>query len=193
MCPRSIYCCTHTSRYVLIVLPSPTHEGRVMTTLTKNKDKLEHNEVEHDKLSLHGTNLTSKEKPKEKLKWWECGDHVRGKKSRETDGDAAGERGRALTSGASGQDKKISSLPSAGRSFHSAVPFGHRPGLMSEFGGVAGWLSKPRQGATARVADAEVLLGLASQNEAPEAPKQAPKLSRNPTLMLTNPNANPNP
>jgi len=31
---------------VLIVLPSPTHEGRVMTTLTKNNDMLEHNEVE---------------------------------------------------------------------------------------------------------------------------------------------------
>ena len=169
-----------------------------MTTLTKNNDyKLEHNELEHDKLSLHGTNLTNltnKEKPKEKpMKWWECGDHVRGEKSRETDGDAAEERGLALASDASGQDRNISSLPSAGRSFHSAVPFGHRPGLMSEFGGVAGWLSKPRQGATARVADAEVLLGLASQNEAPEAPKQAPKLSRNPTLMLTNPNANPNP
>ena len=150
-----------------------------MTTLTKNNDKLEHNEVEHDKLSLHGTNLTSKEKPKEKPKWWECRDRVRGKKSPET--DAVGERGRALTSGASGQDMNISSLPSPGRSFHSAVPFGHRPGLMSEFGGVAGWLSKLRQGATARVEDAEVLLGLASQKEAPEAPKQAPK---------PNPNAN---
>ena len=31
---------------MLIVLPSPTHEGRVMTTLTKNNDMLEHNEVE---------------------------------------------------------------------------------------------------------------------------------------------------
>jgi len=162
-----------------------------MTTLNKNNDKLEHNELEHDKLSLHGTNLTSKEKPKEKPKWWECGEHVRGKKSPET--DAAGERGRALTSGASGQDKNVSSLPSPGRSFHSAAPFGHRPGLMSEFGGVAGcWLSKPRQGATARVADAEVLLGLAMQKGA-EAPKQAPKRSRNPPLMLTHPNANPNP
>ena len=161
-----------------------------MTTLTKNKDKLEHNEVEHDKLSLHGTNLTSKEKPKEKPKWWECGDRVRGKKSPET--DAVGERGRALTSGASGQDMNISSLPSPGRSFHSAVPFGHRPGLMSEFGGVAGWLSRSRQGATARVADAEVLLGLALQKGA-KVPKQAPKLSRNPPLMLTNPNTNPNP
>ena len=130
-----------------------------MTTLTKNNDyKLEHNELEHDKLSLHGTNLTNltnKEKPKEKpMKWWECGDHVRGKIFGET--DAAGERGRALASDASGQGKNISSLPSAGRSFHSAVPFGHRPGLMSEFGGVAGWLSKSRQGATARVEDAEV-------------------------------------
>jgi hypothetical protein len=156
-----------------------------MTTLTKNND-YKHNELEHDKLSLHGTNLTNltnKEKPKEKpMKWWECGDHVRGKKSRETDGDAAEERGLALASDASGQDRNISSLPSAGRSFHSAVPFGHRPGLMSEFGGVAGWLSKPRQGATAaRVADAEVLLGLALQKGA-GAPKQAPKLSRNPPL-----------
>jgi len=143
-----------------------------MTTLTKNNDyKLEHNELEHDKLSLHGTNVTSKETPKEKPKWWECGDHVRGKKSRET--DAAGERGRALASGTSGQDKSISSLPSADRSFHSAVPIGHRPGLMSEFGGVAGWLSRLRQGANARVADTEVLLGFASQKEA-EAPKQAP-------------------
>ena len=126
--------------------------------------------------------------PAEAAEGWECGDRVRGKKSCET--DAAGERGRALANGASGQDKNISSLPPAGRSFHSAVPFGHRPGLMSEFGGVAGcWLTKPRQ-ATARVADAEVLLGLASQKQA-EAPKQAPKLSRNPTLILTNPNANP--
>ena len=72
-----------------------------MTTL-KNNDKLEYDELEHDKLSLHGTNLTSKEKPK----WWECGGHVRGKKqSRES--DAAGERGCALASGTS---DKVTSL-----------------------------------------------------------------------------------
>ena len=137
-----------------------------MTTLTKNNDKLEHDELEHDKLSLHGMNLTSKEKPK----WWECGGHVRGKKQ-SRDSDDAGERGRA--SGASGQEKPKSTK-------FACELAGHRPGMMSEFGGIAGsWLAQPRQGAAvqtkeaARVADVEAR-GLASQTAA-EAPKQAPK------------------
>ena len=52
---------------------------------------------------------------------------------------------------------------------------GHRPGIMSEFGGIAGWLAQPRQGAAvqtkeaAQVADVEAR-GLASQTAA-EAPK----------------------
>ena len=73
-----------------------------------------------------------------------------------------------------------SSFPSVGRSsFRSALPVGYRPGILSEFGGIAGWLSQPWQGAAvrtkeaARVADAEVR-GLASRAEA-EVPKQAPK------------------
>ena len=53
-----------------------------METLSKNNDKF----------PLHGMNLTSKEKPK----WWECGDHVRGKKQSH-ESDAAGERGRAVS------------------------------------------------------------------------------------------------
>ena len=102
-----------------------------MTTLTKNNDKLEYDELEHDKLSLHGMNLTSKEKPK----WWECGGHVRGKKQ-SRDSDDAGERGRA--SGASGQEKPKSTK-------FACELAGHRPGMMSEFGGIAGsWLAQPR-------------------------------------------------
>ena len=73
-----------------------------------------------------------------------------------------------------------SSFPSVGRSsFRSALPVGYRPGILSEFGGIAGWLSQPWQGAAvrtkeaARVADAEVR-GLASRAEA-EVPKQVPK------------------
>ena len=98
-----------------------------METLSKNDDTF----------PLHGLNLTSKEKPK----WWECGGHVRGKKqSRES--DAAGERG------ASGQDVTEE------RRASSFVPSGHRPGLMSDLGGVAGWLSKPRQGAPVRTKEA---------------------------------------
>ena len=138
-----------------------------MMTLTKNNDKLEHDELEHDKFSLHGMNLTSKEKPK----WWECGGHVRGKKQpREI--DAAVERGRA-TSGATGQDVTVEE-----KTKFTWELAGHRPGMMSEFGGIAGsWLAQPRQGAAvrtkeaARVADAEAC-GLASQTEA-DAPKQA--------------------
>ena len=107
-------------------------------------------------------------------KWWECGGHVRGKKqSRES--DAARERKRALASGSSGPDvteeEKI-------KSTFSFVPDGHKPGLMSVFGGIAGsWLAQPRQGAAvrkkeaARVVDVEAG-GLASQMEA-EAPKKA--------------------
>ena len=116
-------------------------------------------------------NLTSKEKPK----WWECGGHVRGKQSRES--DAAEESGRA--SGASGQDVTEKRKPK-GTKFACELA-GHRPGMMSEFGGIAGsWLAQPRQGAAvqtkeaARVADVEAR-GLASQTAA-EAPKQAPKL-----------------
>ena len=73
-----------------------------------------------------------------------------------------------------------SSFPSVGRSsFRSALPVGYRPRILSEFGGIAGWLSQPWQGAAvrtkeaARVADAEVR-GLASRAEA-EVPKQVPK------------------
>ena len=142
-----------------------------MTTLIKNNDKLEHDELEHDKLSLHGMNLTSKEKPK----WWECGGHVRGKKQ-SRDSDDAGERGRA--SGASGQDVTEKDKPKSTK--FACELAGHRPGMMSEFGGIAGsWLAQPRQGAAvqpkeaARVADVEAR-GLASQTAA-EAPKQAPK------------------
>ena len=143
-----------------------------MTTLIKNNDKLEHDELEHDKLSLHGMNLTSKEKPK----WWECGGHVRGKKQ-SCDSDAAGERGRA--SGASGQDVTEKEKPKSTK--FACELAGHRPGMMSEFGGIAGsWLAQPRQGAAAqtkeaaRVADVEAR-GLAPQTAA-EAPNQAPKL-----------------
>ena len=77
-------------------------------------------------------NQTSKEKPK----WWECGGHVRGKKR---ESDAAGERG------ASGQDVTEE------RRASSFVPNGHRPGLMSDLGGIAGWRTKE----AARVAHAE--------------------------------------
>ena len=81
-------------------------------------------------------NHTSKDKPK----WWDCGGHVRGKKR---ESDAAGERG------ASGQDVTDE------RRASSFVPSGHRPGLMSDLGGVAGWrLSKPRQGAPVRTKEA---------------------------------------
>ena len=81
-------------------------------------------------------NQTSKDKPK----WWDCGGHVRGKKR---ESDAAGERG------ASGQDVTDE------RRASSFVPSGHRPGLMSDLGGVAGcWLSKPRQGAPVRTKEA---------------------------------------
>ena len=84
---------------------------------------------------------TSEEKPK----WCACGGHVRGKKQ-SRNSDAAGERGRALTSGgrASGQDVTAEQT----KSTSSSLPAGYRPGLMSDLGGVAGcWLSKPRQGA----------------------------------------------
>ena len=84
---------------------------------------------------------TSDEKPK----WWECGGHVQGKKH-SRDSSAAGERGRAVTSGgrASGQDVTAEQT----KSTSSSLPAGYRPGLMSDLGGVAGcWLSKPRQGA----------------------------------------------
>ena len=89
---------------------------------------------------------TSDEKPK----WWECGGHVRGKKH-SRDSSAAGERGRALTSGgrASGQDQRPGTEEDQTKSTSSSLPAGYRPGLMSDLGGVAGcWLSKPRQGAT---------------------------------------------
>jgi len=132
------------------------------TTLTTKDDKLEHNE-----LSLLGMNQTSNEKPK----WWECGGHVRGKKQPRED-DAAGERGHA-TSGATGQD-----VTEEEKTKFTWDLAGHRPGLMSEFGGIAGsWLAQPQQGAAvrtkeaSRAADVEAR-GLASQTEA-EAPKQA--------------------
>ena len=141
-----------------------------MTTLTKNNDKLEYDELEHDKLSLHGMNLTSKEEPK----WWECGGHVRGKKQ-PRESLAAGER-ECAPSVASGQDvtKEERTKPT-----FSHLPAGHKPGLLSDLGGVAGsWLAQPRHAAvqpkeTARVADAKVR-GCPSQTET-EAPKQAPK------------------
>ena len=133
------------------------------TTLTTKDDKLEHNE-----LSLLGMNQTSNEKPK----WWECGGHVRGKKQPRED-DAAGERGHA-TSGATGQ------VTEEEKTKFTWDLAGHRPGLMSEFGGIAGsWLAQPQQGAAvrtkeaSRAADVEAR-GLASQTAA-EAPKQAPK------------------
>eukprot|EP00964_Phaeocystis_antarctica_P042082 scaffold24096_cov64-Phaeocystis_antarctica.AAC.6 len=139
-----------------------------MTTLIKNNDKLEHDELEHDMLSLHGMNLTSKEKPK----WWECGGHVRGKKQ-SCESDAAGERGRA--SGASGQgvEKEMTKLTKFAWELA-----GHKPGMMSEFGGIAGsWLAQPQQGAAARTKEAARVnnaeaRGLASETET-EAPKQA--------------------
>ena len=77
---------------------------------------------------------------KEKPKRWECVGPVRRKKQQSRGSDAAGER-----AGASGQDvseeKQIASF---------VPPSGHRPGLMSDLGGVAGWLlSQSRQGAAA--------------------------------------------
>ena len=89
-------------------------------------------------------NHTSKDKPK----WWDCGGHVRGKKR---ESDAAGERG------ASGQDvteeRRASSF--VPRNGGPRLPSGHRPGLMSDLGGVAGcWLSKPWQGAPVRTKEA---------------------------------------
>ena len=141
-----------------------------MTTLIKNNDKLEHDELEHDKLSLHGINLTSKEQPK----WWECGGHVRGKKQ-PRESLAAGERGCA-PSVTSGQDVTKKERT---KSTFSLLPAGHRPGLLSDLGGIAGsWLAQPQQGAavqpkeTARATDE--VRGRASQTET-EAPKQAPK------------------
>ena len=104
-----------------------------MESLTENNDKLE-------KLPLTAMNQTE-----EKPKWWECGGHVRGKKQ-PPESDAAGERGRAVTSGgrASGQDVTAEQT----KSTSSSLPAGYRPGLMSDLGGVAGcWLNKPRQGA----------------------------------------------
>ena len=108
-----------------------------MESLTENNDKLE-------KLPLTAMNQTE-----EKPKWWECGGHVRGKKQ-SRDSSAAGERGRALTSGgrASGQDQRPGTEEDQTKSTSSSLPAGYRPGLMSDLGGVAGcWLNKPRQGA----------------------------------------------
>ena len=162
------------------------------TTLTTKDDKLEHNER-----SLLGMNQTSNEKPK----WWECGGHVRGKKQPRED-DAAGERGHA-TSGATGQD-----VTEEEKTKFTWDLAGHRPGLMSEFGGIAGsWLAQPQQGAAvrtkeaSRAADVEAR-GLASQTEA-EAPKQAKASASDGKASLRspdpnsspspNPNSNPNP
>ena len=83
---------------------------------------------------------------KDTPKWWECGGHVRGKKlSRES--NAAGESGRDVTSG---QDvtEKIKSTKFA------CELAGHRPGLMSDLGGVAGsWLAQPRPGAAVQTSE----------------------------------------
>ena len=89
--------------------------------------------------------LTAMNQTEEKPKWWGCGGHVRGKKHSRESG-AAGERGRAVTSGgrASGQDVTAEQT----KSTSSSLPAGYRPGLINDLGGVAGcWLSKPRQGA----------------------------------------------
>ena len=143
------------------------HDSHTMTaTLTENNDKLVN---EHGKLSLHGM---SQPPSKDTPKWWECGGHVRGKKqSREI--NAAGESGRDVTSG---QDVTEKEKPKSTK--FACELAGHRPGLLSDLGGVAGsWLAQPRPGAAvqtkeaARVADGEAR-GLASQAEA-EAPKQA--------------------
>ena len=113
-----------------------SHNINITATLTENNDKLV---GEHGKLLLHGQ--VNQPPSKDTSKWWECGGHVRGKKqSRES--DAAGERG------ASGQPVTEE------RRASSFVPSGHRPGLMSDLGGVAGWLSKPRQGAPVRTKEA---------------------------------------
>ena len=159
---------THTTTTTTSMQGLPTkHDSHTMTaTLTENNDKLVN---EHGKLSLHGM---SQPPSKDAPKWWECGGHVRGKKqSREI--DAAGASGRDVTIG---QDVTEKEKPKSTK--FACELAGHRPGLLSDLGGVAGsWLAQPRPGAAvqtkeaARVADGEAR-GLASQAEA-EAPKQA--------------------
>ena len=126
---------THTTTTTTSMQGLPTkHDSHTMTaTLTEDNDKLVN---EHGKLSLHGM---SQPPSKDTPKWWECGGHVRGKKlSRES--NAAGESGRDVTSGQDVTEKeKIKSTKFA------CELAGHRPGLLSDLGGVAGsWLAQPR-------------------------------------------------
>ena len=146
-------------------LPNKHDSHNMTAALTKNNDKLV---GEHGKLPWSERLPPSKDTPK----WWECGGHVRGKKQfRES--YAAGASGRA--SGTSGQ--YVTEKEKTKSTKFTCELAGHRPGLMSNLGGVDGcWLSKPQPGAAvqtkeaARVADVEAR-GRASQTEAPKQAK----------------------
>ena len=60
-------------------------------------------------------------------------------KEQSRESDAACERGRAPSAGSQVVPKEKQTKSSRRKCISSFVPVGHKPGLLSEFGGIAGW------------------------------------------------------
>ena len=83
-----------------------------------------------------------------------AGAECRPVKEQSRESDAACERGRAPSAGSQVVPKEKQTKSSRRKSTSSLVPVGHKPGLLSEFGGIAGWnaamRTKEEAGAEAR-------------------------------------------
>ena len=96
-----------------------------------------------------------------------AGTECRPGKEQSRESDAACERGRAPSAGSQVVPKRTKS--SRRKSASSFVPAGHKPGLLSDFGGIAGWnaamRTKEKAGAEARPMQAERYSRTASRGE----------------------------
>ena len=68
-----------------------------------------------------------------------AGTECRPGKEQSRESDAACERGRAPSAGSQVVPKEKQTKSSRRKCTSSFVPVGHKPGLLSDFGGVAGW------------------------------------------------------
>ena len=96
-----------------------------------------------------------------------AGAECRPGKEQSRESDAACERGRAPSAGSQVVPKRTKS--SRRKSASSFVPAGHKPGLLSDFGGIAGWnaamRTKEKAGAEARPMQENLCSRTASRGE----------------------------
>ena len=98
-----------------------------------------------------------------------AGAECRPGKEQSRESDAACERGRAPSAGSQVVPKEKQAKSSRRKCTSSFGPVGHKPGLLSEFGGIAGWnaamRTKEKAGAEAPPMQANLCSSTASRGE----------------------------